>query len=290
MTPERKNVPLSPQKKPYEIFGLSDKEAAWWRLTDARFREIIFKPQTIIHRVSASSNSHGDFLFVTTSRLVPQGRVGMTFFGMGYHEQSDRWITDEWYWFQTTIQPHMLKERITKEETEKLLEQRKEIIKSNLQGVTRKQQGEGHEILADLKKVDSALVEMGDLASLDDWLAELDRQTPPQEPPPTGENLLDPESRAKLPKLSENLQQRWDSIAQVKFFTPDGSWAFFASEFDGENTFFGLVLGPVAVVGHFSLSDLQALRDSRENSVERDVHLTPKPLRDLKENQAHKPD
>ena len=199
MTPERKHPPLPPSRKPYEVFGLSDKEAAWWRLTDARFREIILSPATIIHRVSASSNSHGDFLFVTTSRLVLQGRVGMTFFGMGYHENSKRWITDEWYWYQTPIQPHLIRERVKKEEAEKLLMQRIEIISRCSNENSQQQQGETKDILTDLAEEDSALVEMGGIASLDHWLTEVDQQTPPEEPPPNGEYLLDPVSRAKLP-------------------------------------------------------------------------------------------
>lgn len=175
MTHERKNKPLPPARKPYEVFGLTDKEAAWWRLTDTRFREIILSQATIIHRVSASSNSHDDFLFVTTSRLVPRGRVGMTFFGMGYHENSKRWITDEWYWYQTPILSHIIGERLTKAEAEKLLLQRIEIINHCCNDNSPQQQpGETKNILTDLAAEGSELVEMGGIASLDSWLAEVD--------------------------------------------------------------------------------------------------------------------
>jgi len=34
-----------------------------------------------------------------------------------------------------------------------------------------------------------------------------------------------------------------EALAQVKFFTPDSNWIWYASEFDGEDIFFGLVSG-----------------------------------------------
>ncbi len=34
-----------------------------------------------------------------------------------------------------------------------------------------------------------------------------------------------------------------ETLAQVKFFTPDAQWTWYVSEFDGEDLFFGLVIG-----------------------------------------------
>ena len=66
---------------------------------------------------------------------------------------------------------------------------------------------------------------------------------PERQPAPTSENLLDPESREKLPPLYSGEELGLDALAQVKFFTPDAQWTWYASEFDGENIFFGLVNG-----------------------------------------------
>jgi hypothetical protein len=251
MTPERHQLPAS--RKPYEVFGLTDKEALWWRVKDERLKEIILDNRTTIHRMSESSNNFGDFLFVTTSRNTRQERIGMTFFGMGYHEHRERWITTEWYWYQTTIHPHMVRERITKEEAEEVLKQRLESISPYLNEDTQTQRGKVFEILADLTDEDGALAEMEDLESLDNWLVELDLQTPPEEPPPTGEYLLDPETREKLPKLYENEEQGLEAKALVKFFSPETSWTWYASEFDGEDLFFGLVSGFEVELGYFSV-------------------------------------
>ena len=61
--------------------------------------------------------------------------------------------------------------------------------------------------------------------------------------PPTRDNLLDPESREKLPELYSREELGLMALALVKFFTPDSSWTWYASEFDGEAVFFGLVDG-----------------------------------------------
>ena len=48
-----------------------------------------------------------------------------------------------------------------------------------------------------------------------------------------------------------------EPYAHVKFFTPDGSWTWYASEFDGDDLFYGLVDGFELEYGYFRLSELQ---------------------------------
>ena len=48
------------------------------------------------------------------------------------------------------------------------------------------------------------------------------------ERPPTGDNLLDQELRDKLPELYSGEEQGLDAPAQVKFFTPDSNWTWYA--------------------------------------------------------------
>jgi hypothetical protein len=281
MTSERLQLPVP--RKPYEVFDLTEKEALWWRVKDERLKEIIFDNMTTIHRISESSNNFGDFMFVTASRNTPRERIGMTFFGMGFHEHRERWITDEWYWYQTSIQPHMVGERITKEEAEELLKQRLESIGPYLNADTQTQRGKVFEILAELSDEDGALAEMAGIESLDRWLAVLDSKTMPQEPPPTGEYLLDTESREKLPKLYESEEYGLEAKALVKFFTPDSNWTWYASEFDGEDIFFGLVSGFEVELGYFSLKELQHVRSPLGLPIERDLYFEPKKLQELME-------
>ena len=90
-------------------------------------------------------------------------------------------------------------------------------------------------------------------------------------------SLLTDAIRQRLPKLysQENVE---DPIAQVKFFTPDSSWSWYPVEFDGEDTFFGLVFGFERELGYFSLSELESCRGPLGLPIERDLHFTPMPI------------
>jgi len=99
--------------------------------------------------------------------------------------------------------------------------------------------------------------------------------------PPTGDNLLDPENREKLPPLYSGEELGLMAIALVKFFTPDSNWSWYASEFDGEDLFFGLVSGFEVELGYFSLSELQSVKGSLGLPIERDLYYEPKTLKEL---------
>ncbi len=83
--------------------------------------------------------------------------------------------------------------------------------------------------------------------------------------------LLTKELRKKLPKLYANEEKGLQALALVKFFTPDSSWTWYASEFDGEDLLFGLVVGLCPELGYFSLSELQKVRGKLGLPVERDL-------------------
>jgi len=99
--------------------------------------------------------------------------------------------------------------------------------------------------------------------------------------PPTGDNLLDPESKEKLPALYSGEELGLMAIALVKFFTPDSNWTWYASEFDGEDLFFGLVSGLEVELGYFSLSELQSVKGPLGLPIERDLYYIPKTLKEL---------
>ena len=101
--------------------------------------------------------------------------------------------------------------------------------------------------------------------------------------PPTGNNLLDAESRAKLPPLYSGEKLGLKALAQVKFFTPDSSWSWYASEFDGDDLFFGLVSGLEVELGYFSLAELQSVTGPLGLPIERDLYFEPKTLKELME-------
>ena len=61
-----------------------------------------------------------------------------------------------------------------------------------------------------------------------------------------------------------------------------------ASEFDGEDIFFGLVIGMEMELGYFSLSELESVRGSLGLPIERDLYFKPKTLQELREHYLNK--
>lgn len=93
--------------------------------------------------------------------------------------------------------------------------------------------------------------------------------------------LLTPELREQLPKLYSQ-ENEPDAIAYVKFFDPCGSWTWYATEFDSEDTFFGLVKGFEEELGYFNLSELQEYRGASGIGIERDLQFQPTRLSQLR--------
>ena len=95
------------------------------------------------------------------------------------------------------------------------------------------------------------------------------------------DNLLPAKIRGELPPLGAT-EDESDPMAIVKFFTPDGGWTWLAFEFDGEDTFFGLVKGLEDELGYFSLSELREARGHLGLPVERDLSFEPTRLSELR--------
>lgn len=94
--------------------------------------------------------------------------------------------------------------------------------------------------------------------------------------------LLTQDNRRALPKLYSQDGKGVDAVAHVKFFDPTGSWTWYATEFDGDDTFFGLVDGHDVELGNFSLAELKSVRGRFGLGIERDRHFSPTPLKDIK--------
>ena len=93
--------------------------------------------------------------------------------------------------------------------------------------------------------------------------------------------LLTNELRQSLPPIGAGDDPNVVAMARVKFFTPDSSWTWYASEFDGDDIFFGVVDGFDVEFGYFSLRELQSVRGALGLPIERDLYFTPVPLGEL---------
>ena len=95
--------------------------------------------------------------------------------------------------------------------------------------------------------------------------------------------LLTKDLRKKLPPLYATEDEK-DPMVVCKFFHPRSRWTWYAIEFDGEDTFFGLVEGHFTELGYFSLSELEAFEDDWGLGIERDIRFQPKPLSEIKKD------
>lgn len=94
--------------------------------------------------------------------------------------------------------------------------------------------------------------------------------------------LLTQQLRKQLPPLySREENPAGQAVAVVKFFTPWTNWTWYATEYDGEDLFYGLVDGHCKELGYFSLSELQSLNGPWGLKIERDRHWSPKPLEQI---------
>ena len=161
MTPERPGW-----QKPYEVFGITEKEVIRWRVTDRRLKEILANPNTKTHAIKLSTNTFGEFLFLTASRGTGQQRVCMTFYGLGYHQYRERWISKEWFWYQSQESAVDTHTELSRDEVTEKLEQRLAEITPHFSEDTQTELGKMFEQLADLTDDDAALAEMQDFG----WL------------------------------------------------------------------------------------------------------------------------
>jgi hypothetical protein len=95
--------------------------------------------------------------------------------------------------------------------------------------------------------------------------------------------LLTKAIEKKLPAIYST-EGAEDSKVVVKFFNPAGAGTWYATEYDGEDTFFGYVTGlGYDELGYFSLSELAGFKGPFGIGIERDLHWdSATPLKDVK--------
>ena len=97
--------------------------------------------------------------------------------------------------------------------------------------------------------------------------------------------LLTEELRRSLPPLYAQ-EKVEDPIVHIKFFTPDSSWTWFATEGSQEEDdfiFFGYVIGHFPEWGYFALSELEEARGPLGLPIERDLDFKLAPFSQVKQ-------
>lgn len=93
--------------------------------------------------------------------------------------------------------------------------------------------------------------------------------------------LLTNEIKEKLGALYSQ-EHNPDPMAVVRFYDSLGDWSWYATEFDGEDTFFGVVLGFERELGYFSLSEFEQVnRGAGFERIKRDSDFKPMKLSEI---------
>lgn len=166
------NVMSHPERGPTpEPYPFTDRERLYDRITTDRLLGLIADPATQVHQLELASNTYGEFLFVTTSRLAGERRAAVTFWGAGYHEQRERWLTREWFWHRSELTPARSVEMIDPETARDAIEARLAEIAVYGNADRQTTRGQLFEFLADLTDDDGALADLEDMAG---WLLDID--------------------------------------------------------------------------------------------------------------------
>ena len=100
--------------------------------------------------------------------------------------------------------------------------------------------------------------------------------------------LLTQELRRKFPKLGANQYKAPKDIKVIaKFFCPWSSWTWYATEFDGKDTFYGFVKGFENEFGSFSLFELESIKGPFELGIERDLYFGKHTLQEVMDGQIY---
>ncbi len=92
------------------------------------------------------------------------------------------------------------------------------------------------------------------------------------------------EQMSKYPLYSQD-GKGLEAVVTAKFFLQNFTW--YVLEWDGEDTFFGVVDGHVTEYGYFSLRELESLRGMFGQKVERDTGFEPKTLREAGKSEPY---
>lgn len=153
-------------------FEFSDRERLFTRVSHQRFLEILQKSNTILYAADVSVNDYGEFLFVTAQRPTETEPQVVTFFGLGLHEYRDRYLLDEWWWYEGGPSSHEEgQEPAPKGLILKTINARRADIQSLAEAHQQSRAGELFDLVADASDDDGALADYRD-GLFDDLLDE----------------------------------------------------------------------------------------------------------------------
>jgi len=153
---------MTERKRPTEGVWLSEAETSRGRVPHARFIELVSRRDVTVHTIQNTTNAFGEFLFVTLSRRRQVSVHPLTFYGLGFHEARERWITDTWDFFES-CQDRREFGVVPKAEALQHIREEEHYVASQSQPIKPTDTARLYAFLADLTDEDAALAELEDL-------------------------------------------------------------------------------------------------------------------------------
>lgn len=149
-----------PRSRHAEAFGLTDNEDLFEQVGEARFQQLLNDPATDVVAVEVSTNSFGEYLFLTLRRQAQGKPMMITLYGLGYHEYRETWQTTLWKWYPTDERAAI---PLSKERVQATIRERRDAIAPHVEDTAPSQRALLYALLADLTDEDGALTELEDL-------------------------------------------------------------------------------------------------------------------------------
>lgn len=160
----KEQQPQPPATSLRDVFGFSNHEMLDYRLSHKRLMELIDDDRSVVHSVSLDYNNYGEWLFVTLSLPAGDKRHVVTFYGLGFHEYRERWYTDQWFWYRAHNFPDTMKQRVSKAETRRRIDESHERVSGSAKDAPEPSSHAAlFALIADLTDEDGALAELDDL-------------------------------------------------------------------------------------------------------------------------------
>lgn len=151
-----------PKEHITSCFTFTEREQLYDRISYTRFMALIAQPDVDIHEVGESTNSIGEYLFVTVSCRIAHPKQLYTFWGLGYHEQRERWIADTWQWYESEQNAEKFP-MLSKTEALAQISEREAFVRANATpSQPQSRRAQLYELIADLTDEDGALSELED--------------------------------------------------------------------------------------------------------------------------------
>ena len=150
------------ERSAHPCFTFTEREQLYDRVSHDRFMALVMQPDVDVQEIELSSNSFGEYLFVTVSCRAEQPKKLYTFWGFGYHDHRERWIVETWQWFESYRKAETVPV-IPKEEVYGQIKEREAFVRAQTMPTKPSRRAQMYELLADLTDEDGALTELEDL-------------------------------------------------------------------------------------------------------------------------------